>query len=294
MIKKIIAELILIFITVLLIICGYYLIIDIESYVPNEDIKECNVETEKFMSRKVFILTPKNGQKSNKVILYFHGGAYVAEATNEHWKFLNQIVKDTNATIIMPDYPLTPKHYYKDVFNMVEPLYKEIIAKVDSQNLIMMGDSAGGGITIALAEKMSSNNIKLPHKTILLSPWLDVKLENKEIEEVQKNDTELNKETLKLAGISYARTEQGMEDYLVNPINGPLEKLSNVVIYTGTYDILNPDSHLLQEKAKDVGVDIKLKEYDKAPHIWIVNNINKNDELANKAYNDLLGDLLED
>ena len=292
MIKKIIARFILIFITTLLIICGYYLLIDIQSYVPNETVKECNVETKEFMSRKVFILTPKNEQKSNKVILYFHGGAYVAEATNEHWKFIEQIVKDTNATVIMPDYPLTPKYYYEDVFNMVEPLYKEIIEKIEDKNLIMMGDSAGGGIAIALAEKISSNNIKLPHKTILLSPWLDVKMENKKIEEVQKNDTELNKETLKLAGISYARTEQGMEDYLVNPINGPLKKLENIIIYTGTYDILNPDTHLLQEKAKSEGVDIKLKEYDKAQHIWIVNNINKNNELANKAYKDLLDDLL--
>lgn len=100
--------------------------------------------------------------------------------------FLEKLANDTKSTIVMPDYPLTPKYTYKDVFNMVEPLYKEIISKVDAKNLVMMGDSAGGGITLALAEKISQNNIQLPSKTILISPWLDVTLTNEKIKEVQK------------------------------------------------------------------------------------------------------------
>lgn len=291
MIKKIIIEIILIIITVLIVICGYYLILDIETKVPEETSDECIIETKEFMSRKIFIITPKSEEKSEKVILYFHGGAYVAEATKEHWDFLEKIVKDTKATVIMPDYPLTPKYTYKDVFNMVEPLYKEIISKVDKQNLIMIGDSAGGGITLALAEKLSDNNINLPSKTILISPWLDVTLKNQKINEVEKKDKQLSKERLILAGISYYRDETGMKSYLVNPINGPLSKLENIIIYTGTNDILNPDVHLLEEKAKKEGVNIQIKEYETAEHIWIINNINKKDELTTKAYIDLLEDI---
>ena len=82
-----------------------------------------------------------------------------------------------------------------------------------------------------------------------------------------------------------------MTSYLVNPINGPLSKLKNVIIYTGTYDILNLDTHLLQEKAKKEGIDIQIKEYEQAPHIWIINNINKQDELQLKAYQDLVCDI---
>ena len=97
------------------------------------------------MGRNVFIVTPKNKEKSNKKVLYFHGGAYVAEATSQHWDFIEKIVNDTGATVILPDYPLTPKYNYKDVFNMVVPLYKEIITQVEPMELILMGDSAGGG-----------------------------------------------------------------------------------------------------------------------------------------------------
>ncbi len=291
MIKRIIINLIAIIITIIVMIFGYYMIIDIETKIPQKANESCDIETKEFMSRKIFIIKPKTEQLSKKVILYFHGGAYVAEATTLHWDFLEKLANDTKSTIVMPDYPLTPKYTYKDVFNMVEPLYKEIISKVDAKNLVMMGDSAGGGITLALAEKISQNNIQLPSKTILISPWLDVTLTNEKIKEVQKNDKDLNKEKLLIAGISYARDEEGMKSYLVNPINGPLSKLKNVIIYTGTYDILNPDTHLLQEKAKKEGIDIQIKEYEQAPHIWIINNINKQDELQLKAYQDLVCDI---
>lgn len=291
MIKRIIINLIAIIITIIVMIFGYYMIIDIETKIPQKANESCDIETKEFMSRKIFIIKPKTEQLSKKVILYFHGGAYVAEATTLHWDFLEKLANDTKSTIVMPDYPLTPKYTYKDVFNMVEPLYKEIISKVDVKNLVMMGDSAGGGITLALAEKISQNNIQLPSKTILISPWLNVTLTNEKIKEVQKNDKDLNKEKLLIAGISYARDEEGKKSYLVNPINGPLSKLKNVIIYTGTYDILNPDTHLLQEKAKKEGIDIQIKEYEQAPHIWIINNINKQDELQLKAYQDLVCDI---
>ena len=291
MIKRIIINLIAIIITIIVMIFGYYMIMDIETKIPQKANESCDIETKEFMSRKIFIIKPKTEQLSKKVILYFHGGAYVAEATTLHWDFLEKLANDTKSTIVMPDYPLTPKYTYKDVFNMVETLYKEIISKVDVKNLVMMGDSAGGGITLALAEKISQNNIQLPSKTILISPWLDVTLTNEKIKEVQKNDKDLNKEKLLIAGISYARDEEGMKSYLVKPINGPISKLKNVIIYTGTYDILNPDTHLLQEKAKKEGIDIQIKEYEQAPHIWIINNINKQDELQLKAYQDLVCDI---
>ena len=286
-ITKIITTTILTIILALLIVLAYFLIIDIESKVPKEVEQECIVETKQFMNRNIFIITPKNEPKSNKKILYFHGGSYMAEASKAHWDFIEKLIKDLGVTVILPDYPLSPKYTYKDVFNMVIPLYKEIIEKVDANDLIVMGDSAGGGLSLAMEEKLNEEgNIKMPSKTILISPWLDVRLENPKIEEYQKNDTVLNKETLKLAGLAYA-TPEGINNYLVNPIDGNLSKLQNVTIFIGTYDILNPDVRLLQEKAKEQGVEIEVKEYQQAKHIWLIEN-NSSEEITKKAYNDLI------
>ena len=189
----------------------------------------------------------------------------------------------------MPDYPLTPKYHYQDVYNMVEPLYKEIIEKVGSENVILMGDSAGGGLALGLYEKMGEEAVALPTKTILISPWLDVRLENENIPQMEKIDTVLNKEALRLAGIAYAGKD-GINSYLVNPIDGDVSLLKNIKIFIGTEDILNPDCHLLEEKAKEVNGDVEIKEYENAKHIWMIDH-NSEEEVTKQAYNDVIEEL---
>lgn len=287
--KTIIGLAIIVMVSILLII-AYFMLVDIQTKMPRQNEYTCKVEAKQFMGRNIFLITPNNVEKANLTILYFHGGSYMAEATQNHWEFLEKLVNDTGATIIFPDYPLSPKYSYKDVFRMVVPLYKEIIDHIEVENLVIMGDSAGGGLGLALEEKLCEENIEMPSKTILISPWLDVRLTNPEIDEVQKFDKQLNKETLKLAGLAYAR-EDGMDSHLVNPIEGDLSKLKNVIIYTGTYDILNPDVHVLQKKAEEKGVEIQVREYEKASHIWIIQNEEDEKELVQKAYSDLIGDL---
>lgn len=267
-------------------IIAYYWIVDIQTKAPEKIKSTCELEIKKFKERNLFIVRPKNQEQKKLTILYFHGGSYVAEATKEHWNFIEKIVNDTKATVIMPDYPLTPKYNYKDVFNMVEPLYKEIIERINPSHFVIMGDSAGGGLALALEEKVGQENLPMPEKTILISPWLDVRLNNPKIEEVQKNDKQLNKETLKLAGIAYAG-EEGINHYLVNPIDGNLSKLKNVTILTGTYDILNPDVHVLKEKAEKIGTTIEVKEYKQARHIWVIDQ-NSSKELEEQAYQDII------
>ena len=116
-----------------------------------------------------------------------------------------------------------------------------------------------------------------------------MRLKNSKIEEVQKTDKELNKETLLLAGIAYAG-EDGINSYLVNPIEGDLSKLQNIVIMTGTNHILNPDVSILVEKAKQVGVNIQVKEYKGAPHIWIINQKGE-EEVIEQGWKDLIEQL---
>ena len=290
MIKKVlsrIAVLMIVAIVLGIIVAGYYKFVGVESSAPSQKNYTYYIQTEKFMNRNVYIITPIGGATNNKVIMYLHGGAYVAEIGGDHWNMVGRLIEDTGSTIVLPDYPLAPKYTYKDVFKMMEPLYKEVEEKVGANNLILMGDSAGGGMSLALIEKISTqNNYEIPSKTILISPWLDVRLNNPQISKVKKNDKELNKESLRLAGIAYAG-DDGIDNYLVNPVDGDISKLKNVTIFTGTYDILNPDTHILEDKAKQQGIDIQLKEYEKAGHIWIVNQ-KWDKSLVERGYNDLI------
>ena len=270
-----------------LIILAYFLFVDIETKTPENIENKYDLTVETFENRNIFIIKSKGSKKTNMKILYFHGGSYMAEATSNHWEFIENLVDDTGATVILPDYPLTLKYNYKDVFNMVVPLYKEIQQKVDVSNeLIIMGDSAGGGLSLALLEKISQEDIKMPKKTILISPWLDVRMDNPKIEQVKEQDKKLNKEALKIAGLAYAGND-GIDSYLVNPIDGDLSKINNLTIFTGTKDILNPDVYKLKEKAEKNNINIDINEYQDAGHIWIIDK-DSDEKIVKKGYEDLI------
>lgn len=275
-------------------ICAVILIIylfkgDVKARVPGYMKDEYNISEEEVENRPVYTITPKNGVTNDLVIMYVHGGSYVGDLEKEHWKTCSDIINQLGCTIIMPDYPLTPKYNYKDTINMMETLYKQLIEKIDPSNFVVMGDSAGGGLSLALLEKVGEENIQMPNQTILISPWLDVRLNNPEIENVEPNDPELNKSALKLAGENYAGKD-GIDSYLVNPLDGPLDKLKNVSIFTGTNDILNPDVKILQERAKNVGTTINVYETEGATHVWLLYKYKdkENDPLVQEPYNQMI------
>lgn len=282
---KVIITMLLFIIVISTSVIAYFLFADIKTKKPAYVEDTCNVEVKEFMDRQVFILSPKQIANTKRTILYLHGGSYIAEATQDHWDFLIKLVNDTGSTIVFPDYPLAPKHTYHDVFAMMEPLYEKVLEHVNTEDLIVMGDSAGGGMALALEEKIQEKE-KMPNKTILISPWLDVRLNNKKINEVAKRDNILSKEALMIAGLAYAG-DDGIDSYLVNPVDGALSHLKNITIFTGLDDILNPDVAILKDRAKEEGIEIEVKEYKDAKHIWLIEK-NTDVEITKKAYQDLL------
>ena len=259
----------------------HFFLSDIHSTPTKELVQTCNIKQQQYENRTVFIISPKREKTSDTLIFYLHGGAYVAEMSKNHWNFIQSVVQDTGATVVLPDYPLTPKYNYKDVFKMIEPIYKKMIQKVKSKNIIVMGDSAGGGMALALCENLQKQEIIQPNQIILISPWLDVTLQNSKIDEVQNKDKKLKKETLKIAGIAYANgNEQELKNYLISPLYGNVENLKNITIFTGTNDILNPDVHELVKKNNN----IIIKEYTEKSHIWLIDE----KEEAKKEYQDLI------
>ena len=281
------SKVLLIPIIVVIVACclTYFLKKEVESNPTEEIQKNLNVETSKTNNRKVFTITPKDDNTSEKTILYFHGGAYMAEMTKDHWDFVEKLVNDTKAKVVIPDYPLAPKYSYKNVFEMIEPLYNKLIEEVGNQNLNMLGDSAGGGLALSLIEKLDKG-ARVPNETVVISPWLDVSMSNEKMKEVQKRDKILNINTLKLAGKSYAKNIE-TKNYLVSPLYGEVSKLKNVTIFTGTNDILNPDVYDLQKKAENDGRIIEVKTYGGAEHNWIIEH-QSNKELVDKACQELI------
>lgn len=286
----IILNILIVIISITMFILLYFYVIGPKSIPTSSIAKDCNIEQVKLQERTVFIVRPKDGVKNDKVIMYFHGGSYVAELSKTQWSFVKDISEDTKSLIIIPDYPLTPKYKYEDTIEFSENVYKKVIEKVDTKNLILIGDSAGGGLTLSLCQKMANDNIQTPEQILLISPWLDLNLDNPKIDKVQKKDKKLNKDVLKLAGMTYAG-EDNIDSYLASPIKGQLKGLKNITVYTGTNDILNPDTHKLVEKAESEGSNVELLEEKGKEHIWFIDNEENRKE--ENAYKDLINKILK-
>ncbi|HEX8039754.1 MAG TPA: alpha/beta hydrolase, partial [Chryseosolibacter sp.] len=154
---------------------------------PKEILRSCSVEKHVIHNRNVFTLHPVT-TPSKKHILYLHGGAYVQNFVRQHWIFLQALLEDLHCDITAPDYPLAPAHTYRDAFNMIVPLYKKLIQTVSPSDLILMGDSAGGGFALALAQYLREKDLPQPSKIFLLSPWLDVTMTNPAIKDIDPLD----------------------------------------------------------------------------------------------------------
>lgn len=235
---------------------------------PKKTTRVCNVGKRSVNGRNVFILSPKGGV-SNKHVLYLHGGAYVQNFVRQHWKFLSKLVQTTHCTITAPDYPLAPKHTYVDAFRMVMPLYEQVIADAGTKNTTVMGDSAGGGFALALCQKMKMDGVPQPRRIVLLSPWLDVALRNPAIAAVDLQDPFLGIAGLRKAGLTYAGGSD-LSNYMVSPINGPLNELGEISVFIGSKDILVADTRRLKTLALENGVAIDYREYEDMVHVWML------------------------
>lgn len=233
----------------------------------------------------VFTIKPKN-KGSTSHILYFHGGAYVQSFTRVHWSFLAQLIEDTNCTVTAPDYPLAPKHDYRDTFAMCLKVYERLGTEVKTEHLILMGDSSGGGLALAFAQELKNRNLPQPKQIILLSPWLDLTLSNPAIKELAEQDPFTGIEGLLMAGSAYAGSAPKNLS-LLSPINGSLEGLGKISIFVGAKEIMVADARKLKLKAESLGIPLNYWEYSDMVHVWMLLRLPES-RAAQKQITDLI------
>lgn len=235
-------------------------------------------KTDKFRVHGHKVFTINSGDPENrKHILYLHGGAYVESFVKPHWDFLYMLIKNLNCVVTAPDYPLAPAHTYEQTFAMISEVYRQVIKKVKPENFILMGDSSGGGLALALAQLMRNENIAQPHQIILLSPWLDIGLTNPAIKDIDPSDFFLGVEGLKLAGKAYAG-DTGPDYFLLSPINGPLDRLGKISVFIGSREILVADARKLKAIADERGIELNYREYAGMFHAWMLLNLPESKE----------------
>ena len=136
------------------------------------------IEAYAFHGMQVFTL---NGEGNGPVALYLHGGAYVNGFNAHQWQFMDRLARETDCIVVAPAYHLAPFADYARAYRDLTALYRALKEKAPDRRLILMGDSAGGGLALGLAEYLVGAGEALPERLILFSPWVDVSMENPDI-----------------------------------------------------------------------------------------------------------------
>jgi len=222
----------------------------------------------KVMHQSVLTLKPKVKPNKNHII-FFHGGAYVLQGSYFHFKLIKTIARKANCKVSYIDYPLAPENTYKNTFEMVDQSYKLLIDKYPDDNFILMGDSAGGGLALAFAQKLINDKAtKLPVKCVLFSPWVDISMTNPLIKYQQRKDNILPLSGLMHAARKYAG-EDDLNNYLLSPIHGMFDDLPPTYIFYGTEELFYPDIEILKEKIKNLE-NFKFYKFEGMQHDWVI------------------------
>ncbi|MFD4416343.1 alpha/beta hydrolase [Bacillus safensis] len=216
-------------------------------------------------------------------MLFIPGGGYIEQPLTWHWRFLDRLTKQLNSTVYVPVYPKAPNHQYMDAIESVLPVYQGLLEKGTPENIVIMGDSAGGGLSLAFAQYLAEKGLPQPGNIILLSPWLDVTLSNPDIAAMVPKEPMLNLALLIEAGKRYAG-EMDETHHLVSPIYGEIKSLGRISVFIGTHEFFLPDARKFKEMADKQGVPINYIEYPKMNHVFPVFPIPE----AKKALNQIV------
>jgi acetyl esterase/lipase len=214
--------------------------------------------------RPLFMLSPRD-RVASLVVLYLHGGAYVYEIGDGQWAMLGKILRRANAECAVPLYPLAPEHHCTEALACALEAYRAVRAAAGVKPVVVLGDSAGGGLALALDRAVRSQGELQPDGLVLISPWLDVTCADPWQEASAHVDPLLALPGLREAGRMYAG-ELSPADPRVSPLFGELAGLPPTLVVTGTHDLLNADARRLQALANSSS--LTTSEYAGALHLF--------------------------
>lgn len=210
-------------------------------------------------------------RRLNKHIIYLHGGAYLFEAIPPHRAMIELLCLEYGFKVSFIDYPLAPENQYRKTHAVLHTAYNLIVTENTEDEFLLFGDSAGGGLALSFLQELVAQRIPpMIYKTVLLSPWLDIGMQNPEIENMASKDPILYKPALLEAARQYAG-DTALQHPKLSPLYGNMDHLGDILLLSGTHEIFYPDSIRLYEQLQTAtGARVDFRVYEKMMHDWIV------------------------
>ena len=228
---------------------------------PRRLLRRLDVSVHRPQGWPVYELAPRG--RATRRIVHLHGGAYIGEVLMPHWTALARLARAVPARCTVPIYPLAPHATAARTVPEVAAVVAAAIGGTDPADVVLSGDSAGGGLALAVAQHLRDTGSPQPARIVLLAPWLDVAMTDPRQDALEPLDRMLGRAGLAEAGRLYAG-DLDVRDPRVSPLHGDLSGLAPITVYAGTHDLLHPDALALVERARARGIPFRAVVADSA------------------------------
>ncbi len=202
------------------------------------------------------------------VMLYLHGGAYALGSINVHREFIARLVRATKMRALPLNYRLAPEHPFPAALEDATTAYRWLLTQgVLPSQIVIAGDSAGGGLALATLVALRDAGEPLPAGVVCISPWTDLALTGASIQSKAKVDPILDADSLEMY-VRYYAGEHARTSPLISPLYADLKNLPPLLIQVGEDEILLDDAARCAENARAAGVEVTLEIWDGMFHVF--------------------------
>lgn len=209
-----------------------------------------------------------SGVEVADVILYFHGGVYVIGSASATVPLVSDLARRAKAKVVTVDYRLAPEHPYPAAVEDARAAYEGLLSRgVEPSSLAISGESAGGGLAVALLLAIRDAGLPMPSSAFVMSPYVDLTLSGSTIVDKQDVDPLFTQETLHRRVGDYVAGADPSEPF-ISPVFGDLRGLPPLLIQVGSHEILLSDAIRLAGRAAEDDVSVTLEVTPGVPHVF--------------------------
>jgi len=210
-----------------------------------------------------------NGVEPRATILYLHGGGYVIGSNTGYREFASRLARAASARVCVLNYRLAPEHPFPAALDDAVAAWRWLRNQnIPTGELIVAGDSAGGGLTLATLMALRAAGDDLPAGAVCFSPWTDLAGTGSTLAPGAIDDPLVGAEAIRMMAAQYAGSDTN--NPLVSPLYGDYRGLPPLLIQVGTREVLLDDSRRAAAKARSAGVKLDYFEGEGLIHVWPV------------------------
>jgi monoterpene epsilon-lactone hydrolase len=206
--------------------------------------------------------------RADAAVLYLHGGGYVIGSPRSHRHLAAAIASSAGAPALLLDYRLAPEYPFPAALEDAVAAYRWVLKRgVAPARVVIAGDSAGGGLTVATLLTLRERGVPLPAGGVCISPWVDLTCSGTTYATKADVDPIVTREGVAMMAQHYAAGADPKAP-LLSPLYADLRSLPPLLVQVGSDEVLLDDALGLGERARAAGVDVTVEEWPAMIHVW--------------------------